>query len=526
MKTKIFRLLFPAMVALLSVQLYAKSENTFGPAVPETRSKASIKHDLVCRFETVGMAGSGEYAPFWHTSNRQGLPSVNRNSGFVHFAAMGSMLLPSGFVMGYGMDMGIGASLQSGLFVHQLYIDLDYKWLRMSVGMKERWSELKNPCLSSGGLTWSGNSKPIPQVRMETPDYVRIPLLGDWFSVKGHVAYGLFTDSKWRGRNPDARYTDGLLFHSKAAFIRFGDVERFPLHATLGLEMYAQFGGTMHNRGFSLSEAPMDEYKFPSGAREYLDILLPFNVAGEQTKENGNTLGSWHLSIDWIGEDWGCRAYYEHFFEDHSSMLGVEYKSDLNGKKEFVSYGFRRNWLDGLYGIEVNLPESLPVRNVLFEVLNTKGQCGPVYKPKSNSVIVEGVDGRDGYYYHEIYDSYSMWGYAIGNPAFISPVYNDDDSQVFKSNRLIMVHAGLSGGIGSHFDYRFMFSYSKHWGTYDYPYYEVGEASSYMLEGAYRFGDALGWRVGLSVGMDTGHGTPLGNNKGVMLSISKLWRIL
>lgn len=509
--------------SLLPFNLMAQSD------MSETGTKAQIKHDLVYRFETVGVTGSGDYAPFWHISNRQGLSSVRKDNGYLHIAALGSMALPSGFDMGYGMDFGVGAGMESNLIVHQLYADLDYKWIGLSIGMKERWSELKNHTLSSGGLTWSGNSQPIPQARLGTLGFVRLPILGDWFSVKAHVGYGRFTDDKWRKNRAEKAvrkdlYTDGLLFHSKDLFFKFGDVERFPLEATIGLEMYAIFGGTMHNRELYADEI-LVRYDLPSGPDAYLTALLPFNAVGSQGKENGNSLGSWHLSFDYTGREWGVRAYYEHFFEDHSSMLGIEYKSDSDGNRDYVFYGFRRNWFDGLFGVEINLPERLPVRNVVLEVLNTRGQCGPVYKAP-NYPVTEGVDGRDAMYNHELYDSYSMSGYAIGSPILISPIYNDNGSQRFRSNRVVMYHIGIDGGLGSHWDYRVLLSNTTHWGTYEDPFDAIQKVTSCLLEGSYRLSDSYGWKIGLSLGLDLNDGDMTGNNTGIMVSLSKTWKIL
>ena len=484
---------------------------------------------LVCRFETAGMTGNGDYAPFWHTSNRQGLASTEKSNGYVRLAAIGNKNLSNALDFGYGVDLGAGAGLQSALFLHQLYADLDYKWLELSVGMKERWGELRNSSLSSGGLTWSGNSRPIPQTRIGLPDFVRLPILGRWFSVKTHIAYGRFTDDKWRRENskdsPDKdRYTDKLLFHSKDFFLRIGDAERFPLEATIGLEMYAVFGGVMHNRKLEGNQI-YDVYRLPSDFKSYITVLLPFNAVGEQGKENGNTLGSWHLSFDYTGNGWGARVYYEHFFEDHSSMLGVEYKNDLEGNKDFVFYGFRRNWFDGMFGLEVNLPQRFPVRNVVLEVLNTRGQCGPIYKAPVYPVA-EGVDGRDAMYNHDLYDSYSMYGYAIGNPVLLSPVYNKDCSPRFRSNRVLMYHLGIDGCVGSRLNYRAMLTSTSHWGTYEDPFNEVQRVTSCLLEGSYRLGDDYGWRIGLSLGFDVNDGDLTGNNTGVMFKLSKSWKLL
>ena len=488
------------------------------------------QNNLIYHFESIGTFSDGSYAPFWHTANRQGLLSENRNSGLIHFAAIGKSSLSTRFSADYGLDLGFGAGLRSNLILHQSYLDLNYKWIGLELGMKERWGELKNRSLSTGGFTWSGNSQPIPQIRIGIPDYTRIPVLGSWFSVKGHLSYGRFTDDKWRksqaeSANKGNLYTDGLLFHSKALFLKYGDVERFPFEATLGLEMYSMFGGTLHNRKLYTDEI-QTEYKLPSDFNAYLTAFFPFNDVGEQGKENGNILGSWHLSFDYHGDLLGVRAYYEHFFEDHSSMLGIEYKSDAQGKRDFVFYGFRRNWFDGLWGIEINLPDKYPVRNIVLELLNTRGQCGPVYKAPIYPVA-EAVDGCDAMYNHELYDSYSMAGYSIGSPVLVSPMYNQNHSQQFLSNRVLAYHVGIDGALGSQWEYRTLFTHTTHWGTYDDPFQETQHITSCLLEGSYRLADAYSWKIGLSLGFDINNGGNLiGNNTGIMVTLSKSWRIL
>lgn len=520
MKLTVIRLI-PALIlsALAPVCIQARK---YAPGT-------EIRHSLVYGFEAVGMMGSGSYAPFWHTSNRQGIPSVSKEQGYTRFYVLGGMQLPDGLHVGYGADIGVGAGLRQALFARQLFVDLDYRWLELSAGMKERWGELKNHTISSGGLTWSGNSRPIPQVRIRTKDFTGIHLPGDWLSVKASLGYGRFTDDGWRRNQADnatapGLYTDRILFHSKDFFLRIGNTDRFPLQFTVGLEMYAMFGGVLHNRQLN-SEEILAEYEMPSGPKAYLTAFLPFNDVGSQGKENGNNLGSWHLSFDYLGSDWGVRAYYEHFFEDHSGMLGIEYKSDMDGNKDFVFYGFRRNWFDGLFGLEFRLPHGFSVSNVVLEFMNTRGQCGPIRRDMVFPVA-ESVDGRDDMYNHQLYDSYSLAGYAIGNPVLLSPVYNSDNYQGFRSNRVMMYHIGVEGVAGSRLDYRALFTSTVHWGTYQDAFNERQNITSCMLEGAYRLGDEYGWRLGMSVGFDFNDGDMTGNNTGVMFTVSKLWRAL
>lgn len=491
---------------------------------------SKIRRKLNLSLDLYGNAGGGDYAPFWLTSNRQGLSPVNASGIMLDLGMDGGMRLPNQFYFNYGIDVAVAANYQSDFYLQQIYVDAGYKWFDLSLGAKERWGELVNPRLSSGSLTWSGNSRPIPQIRLEVPEFTRLGILGRWFSLKGHIAYGWYQDNDWRARqaarysNPP-QYTDQILHHGKSLFLRVGDTERFPLEFTFGLEMYAQFGGVRHNMRTSASDPVIETFEYPHNLKTYLQVFLPVNKPGMQTKDNGNTMGSWHLAFDLTFDKWKYRLYYEHFYEDHSSMLGIESKADMSGDKGLVFYGFRRNWLDGLFGLEVNAPEGIPFNNIVFEFLNTKGQCGPVYRYQ-NPVILEGVDGRDDMYNHEFYKSYSNYGYSNGSPVLYSPIYNEDGDLSFKSNRVIMFHLGIDGNISPRLEYRLLATHTTHWGCYSIPFEKTASTTSMLIECFYRFGNQTGWRVGLSAAADFGASSLPGENKGLMLSLSKTWRML
>ena len=312
------------------------------------------------------------------------------------------------------------------------------------------------------------------------------------------------------------------MFHSKSLFLRVGDQERFPLQATIGLEMNNIFGGTQYDGG--------SEKKMPSDIAACWTVLFPFHHVEEQGNEDGDNLGSWHLNFDYKLNDWNIGAYYEHYFEDHSSMLGIEYKNDMEGNKDFIFFGFRRNWFDGLFGLEVNAPQNIRFfRNAVFEFMNTRGLCGPIcHSAACNSdgmYVIEEVDGRDGMYNHGIYTSYSHHGYAIGNPVLVSPAYNASGNR-FRSNRVRMFHLGVDGGITDKIDYRLLATTTRHWGCYGNPLKEVENVTSVMLECSYWLGDTYDWKFSVSGSMDFDSGNLLGNNKGIMLTISKQWKVL
>ena len=490
---------------------------------------SSIKRSLKAYMNGTASLGKGDNAPFWFTSGRQGLSPVETGSLLLDLGFDGGMRLPNGFSFNYGMNVAVGDGCQSDFRLQQMYVEAGYRWFDLSVGSRCRWGELKNPALSSGALTWSGNCRPVPQIRFEVPDFVPLGFLDDWVSLKGHLSYGWFQDGKWR-KDASARvssshsYVDNILYHSKSLFLRLGGGTRFPLEVIWGLEMYGQFGGTAHNMFVSSLGQYVEEYSFPSNLPAYAEILLPFNVIGKQGNENGNSLGSWHLSFGFKKERWKYRLYYEHFYEDHSSMLGIEYKPDVSGARGFVFYGMKYNWFDGLFGFEVNAPDELPVRNFVIEFLNTKGQCGSVCN--FSHCVPEGVDGRDAMYNHGVYGSFSSWGYSVGSPVLVSPLYNKDGDIRFKSNRTMALHCGMDGTFADRFDWRVMLTCSSHWGTYADPFTERENVFSSLFECLYRFGGASSWKTGVSVAVDSDSGALLGNNWGIMLTVSKLWKLL
>ena len=189
-------------------------------------------------FSVQGTAGDGDNAPFWFTNNRYGLGTTGNFSGLARVAMWRTVETDSLWFwrMGYGVDLASPINSENGYFcIQQAYADIEWKMLRLSLGQKERVPELKNPYLSTGGMTLGMNARPLPQVRLEMPDFWSIPGTKGIFSFKGHIAYGWYTDAKWQKKfnaGTDNIYTNGSMFHSKALFIRLGNRERFPLEVT------------------------------------------------------------------------------------------------------------------------------------------------------------------------------------------------------------------------------------------------------------------------------------------------------
>lgn len=461
----------------------------------------------------------GDYAPFWFTSNKYGLSSHKNNYGYIRGIIQRNAMTDSlrNWRIGYGADIAVAVGMESKHFIiQQLYTDIQRKALRLSLGQKERPLELKNQALSSGAMTTGINARPLPQIRLEIPDFLTIPGTKNWLAFKAHLAYGWYTDNAWQRKfnNNDTRflYTTGSLYHSKAAFVRIGNTEKFPLTVTGGLEMSCQFGGTGYNirqrAGFDNPIA--EKTSLLNGFKSFWNAFIPGgsdpNDGDIYANREGNQLGSWHLRTDYHGKSWSVAFYLEHFFEDQSQM--------------FWQYG----WKDMLYGVEINLPKNSFLSTLVYEHIGTMDQTGAIYHDHTDN-IPEQISGCDHYYNHHIYGAWQHSGYVMGNPLLSSPIYNDrfgngrfSHNLMVYHNRINAHHIGLSGQPTKEWEWRILYTHEKSLGSYYFPTPNPQNANYLMTEVSYK----PHWMKGLNIIASYGHnnGEIIGNSNGGMLSIS------
>ncbi|MEG1580586.1 MAG: capsule assembly Wzi family protein [Bacteroidaceae bacterium] len=468
--------------------------------IEEKLSGLTYKNDAQVSF-------SNKKTPLWIASNKYGLSSVKGDNGHLRLSLLRNVKCDSihKWKIGYGIDVAGAYNYTSPIVIQQLFLDAQYKGIGISIGSKERAAEMKNEELSSGSQTFGINARPVPQVRIEIPEYISITGKSNWAAVKGHISYGMFTDDKWQKDYvvSGSRYTQKVLYHSKAGFLRLGNEKNFPLVFEGGLEMAGQFGGESHNR------LPNGEVlKLGTSLKDFFNI---FTLGGADPTDGiysnvaGNTLGSWLLSLSYKFDTWKVRAYYDHFFEDHSMM--------------FAEYG----WKDGLRGIEITLPKNNFVNTFVYEYIGTKDQAGPIYHDHTDAVLDQ-ISAIDNYYNHSIYNGWQHWGQAIGNPLFTSPLYNDKNKLSFENNRFLAHHFGINGNPRSDLHYRILVSYSESWGIYNDPYDDKKYNTSIMGEISYHPNRILnrnvsGWALSGAFAID--RGSILGNNTGFQLTISK-----
>ncbi len=507
---------------------------------------------MLAQFNNTSAWGSN--VPYWLLARRQGLASPELHNGYMRLAATyGNKIDKKGaFKYRFTADIIGGYNQQNAVSVQQAYGEISWRWLTLHVGSKERFGENKGDDkqflgtsfasnnvnryfgniynaqitdLNSGGLTYSGNSKPIPQVRLEVPEYTTIAKTGNWLQMRGHIAYGRFTDDNFQRDfaqgNNITRYGRNILYHSKAAFIKIGNPGKFPLEIEGGGEMYSQFGGDIYKYGRGLVVS------MPASFSDYLKAFIPLSGSedtplDEQTNISGNQIGSWHAALTLHTKAMDIRLYGEHMYEDFSQLFFLEYQSNKEGVRRVIFYP----WKDIMAGIRLtNKSGKLPFISALqYEFMGTYDQSGALYHDPSSN-FNEQMDGVDNYYNHGIYPGWHHWGMGMGSPLVLSPIYNKDGDLAFKSNRLISHNVGINGCFGKQhsFAYRLQYTYSEHWGTYLNPLDKKAYITSLLGELVYAPRGSY-WAAGISLGYD--RSSYIGNNFGFMLSITRVSSII
>lgn len=469
---------------------------------------------------------SDNKTPLWLNANEYGLSSLDGSNGYARVAVERPLRTDSmrSWGVGYCVDVAVPYGFTSDFVAQQAYVEA--RWLHgvLTVGSKEWPMELKNNELSSGGLTFGKNARPVPQVRIALPEYWEVPFTRGWVGLKGHIAYGRMTDDAWQheftGRQ--TRYADDVLYHGKAGYLKIGNDYRFcPFSLEMGLEMASTFGGTSYR---PTSDGTMEMIENSTGLKAYWQALIPGGAEATETlykNIEGNQLGSWLIRLNYKADRWRVGLYAEKFFEDQSAMFQLDYDGYGSGdawnereKQRYLLYDFK----DMMLGFELNLDYEYWIRNVVFEYLHTKYQSGPIYHDHTSS-ISDHIGGNDNYYNHGVFTGWQHWGQVMGNPLFRSPIYNDDGTITVKDNRFVAFHLGLSGGIHD-VRYRLLTTWQEGLGTYNEPYTKKLHNHSVLAEVAYNFSGKLdGWKVCGSYGVD--FGKILGNNSGFRLTISK-----
>lgn len=469
--------------------------------------------------DAFAVASTGDFAPYMIGSWNHG-KTVSKNSALLEVKALKPMNLNKRFSWGAGADFvtgysskndyarynastsswGVNSQGPAAIWLQQLYGEIKYRGVFLTVGMKEHSSALLDSRLSSGNFVESGNARPIPEVRAGFVDFQNIPFTRGWVQIQGEISYGVMPDDNYMlDHFNDYSYhinTDAL-YSYKHCYFR--TMPSQPFSVTVGMQVGGFFGGksTVYRNGEII-----DRKEFSKSAKTFFKMLLPTEGNGNDYYE-GSSLGCWDFKARYrLQSGAEVSAYFQWPFEDGSGI------GKLNG-------------FDGVWGLELRLPSSSWLKAIVAEYVDFTNQSGPLHwspDDRPGTTITSHATGFDNYYNNASYNSYANFGMAIGTPFLLSPVYNLDGYPGFACTRTRGFHLGGEGSVSTVVDWRLLVSYQHGLGGYDVPYYPARDCTSAMAEISYD-ADALLHGLAFNGKMAFDAGKLRGNNFGVMIGV-------
>ncbi len=427
------------------------------------------------------VTSTGDYAPFWLQTNRNGAISYRPHSGNLS-AYIGKQATRPNRWWDYDFGLELVGQLHTkgGTgFLQQCYGHVRLYVFDITAGIKPETFGNQDAELSSGGFLFSQNAHPIPRITVGIDRWTAFPFTYGYLEVKGGITHGWFADNE---------YIKNGYLHYKFVGGRLGG--RLPVNISYEFHHAAQWGGT----------SPV----YGDLGNSFKDWLHAFSakaggtMANDQLNAQGNHIGSQNVGLDIKWSDWKISAYWQNLFEDGPIKL----------------IGTSMNAPDGVWGVVVSQKRWPFIDKICYEFVQTTDQSGP-YHDRDGLVF----GGSDNYFQNGIYRN--GWNYfrrTIGTPFITSPMYNADGTIYTLNNRVMAHYFALKGDIYG-FRYRALASYAKNYGTYSTGDATFSTNTALLLEVTKLVPQAWGLEFSLSLAAD--FGTQFGNDFGVMVSVAK-----
>lgn len=447
--------------------------------------------------------GSSPFAPHLMSAGRFG--DLNMSSGATVSASVIKRI-----DAGRRFDYGFGAELSGGwesaadyarydagddrwlqsphhpsrVMLRQLYGEIKWRSLFLSVGLRKTGSALLDDSMSSGDMVVSANAAPVPEARVGFLDFVDVPLTRGALQIEGVVAYGRFADDGWWRSHSnlyDGHVATGVWYLYRRLYLRTDPSRR--LSVTFGAQSAAQFGGetTYYEQG-KVGRTDHRGLRFV----DFFKAFWPSDASGEDFAF-GNTLGSWDLKARYtLGNGMELSAYFQLPWEDGSGL------AKCNG------------W-DGLYGVSLSMPGRI-VSGVTAEYLDLTNQSGPIHWAPGDypgTTVTGEATGADNYYNNAYYNSYANYGRTIGNGMVMGPLYNLDGYMAMIGNRVRGVQLSLRGEAGN-VEWRLQGNHRRAYGNGFVPLLPARSATSVMAEARLHLRRVDGLSLMLQGAMDRG----------------------
>ena len=175
---------------------------------------------------------AGKQTPFWLMSNQYGLITPNKFNSWIRLGLKTNLSADRNIDYDYGLDIIDRLSNTNKLYLHQAYVRLKFYFVNFQAGSMEEKFGNQDSSLSSGGLLWSGNARPMPKVSLLVPNYTPVPFTRKYLEFKGGISHGWFGDNQ---------FVKDSWLHHKYFYLQLGG--RLPVHIHYGFHHFVQWGG-------------------------------------------------------------------------------------------------------------------------------------------------------------------------------------------------------------------------------------------------------------------------------------------
>lgn len=437
--------------------------------------------------ETGAVLSGGKQTPFWLMSDQYGLVTPDKFNGYIRLGLKTN--LTSGKKIDYDYCLDIidrQGSSANKLYLNQAYLRVKLRAVNFQVGSMEEKFGNQDSSISSGGLLWSGNARPMPKISILIPEYTPVPFTKGFLEFKAGISHGWFGDNQ---------YVKDSWLHHKYFYLQLGG--KLPVHVNYGFHHFVQWGGVSTDPAIG---------KLPHTFNDFFKVL--FARTGDESAfsdENLNALGN-HLG----SHNFGLIAdlpkikvsfYWQTIIEDSSGLV-------------------LRNIKDGIWGISIRSKNMDRIVNgFVYELINTTDQSGPI----DSYWIDKGLwaIGNDDYFDNRIYKfGWTYKNMVIGTPFITSPLISDSNimGRNISNNKVLVHHIGVEGKY-KNMKYRLLGTYYLNYGTNNFPFDPVIPQYSFMLES--KFVNLLPWGLSMSLMAGIDHGRLYGNNIGMRISLMK-----
>ena len=393
------------------------------PANPTSSLSDNPPPPQTVRFGISQTFGTPE-TPFWLHANRDGrIPLYSRsNTLFYGEYHTGFLRDSETWDLDAGLRIDTRISDDANMFnFTELYAHLRTRGWQLSAGRFYDTVGLNSGYLTTGSMLMSRNALQPYKLRLSTPEFLPVPLIGGAISFKARWSEALLTDD---------RFVDRARVHQKYLYLKVQPVRELHLYA--GIAHHLMWGGTHPEDG-----------RLHTSFLDYLsDVLaLPDDAASGNITPKGNGLGGYDFGAEYRARTWTAGAWRLFYIEDGTAM------------------NLRSPW-DGVWGAWLDLHDSQRPRRLVsyltYEHINTKWQDGGGYK----------AIGRARFYTHRVWrDGWVHHGQTLGTPLIlIDPSKAGTEEQLLVNNMILGHHLGMAGRLTETVSWEMMAIYSRNYG--------------------------------------------------------------